>query len=429
MNLVKDPVDRRLRDQPHPGVGVVWPDRIEADSLTVERDSIFARRCQHLRHARPYISDVEGQGADQVHVARRASDPREPVTDQHPATKSEGVRIALLRETYEEAFQQAMARVGKGVVTHVAGDHTLGRSPPERTSLLLKPSSSRGSFVRSTSEIDVSVNWVKQVGVGQIEARYVRRKDDYFALYLSSQTGCRQGCRMCHLTATKQTALRNVTLEEFSEQAEVVLTHYRDAPRAKCVHYNFMARGEALSNPVVVERSGELFDALYHQARAADLAPRFLVSTILPKTFERSLAETFDRYPPEIYYSLYSMNAEFRQRWLPKALPVADALDRLAEWQRHSYKIVKIHYAFIAGENDSEADVHAVCDALIERGLYVHVNIVRYNPPNERCGEEPAEDVLQRNAEIFRQRLPMARVRVIPRVGFDVYASCGMFVS
>lgn len=295
--------------------------------------------------------------------------------------------------------------------------------------LIAEPLAKSSSFVPSTSSMDVSVNWVKNVDVGQIEARYVRRGEDYFALYVSSQTGCRQACRMCHLTATGQTALRNVTLAEYLEQADVVLSHYPQVPTAKCVHYNFMARGEPLENPVVSERSGELLDALWHRARAVDLAPRFLISTILPRTLERPLEEIFDRHQPELYYSLYSMRPEFRRRWLPKALPAEEGLDLLAAWQRHSYKIVKIHYAFIEGENDSEADVHGICDALDARGLYVHVNIVRYNSPSERTGREPSEEVLERNAAIFRQRLPRARVRVIPRVGYDVHASCGMFVS
>ena len=38
----------------------------------------------------------------------------------------------------------------------------------------------------------------------------------------------------------------------------------------------------------------------------------------------------------------------FRRRWLPKALPAEEALDRLASWQRSTYKLFKIHYAFIA---------------------------------------------------------------------------------
>jgi 23S rRNA (adenine2503-C2)-methyltransferase len=60
----------------------------------------------------------------------------------------------------------------------------------------------------------------------------------------------------------------------------------------------------------------------------------------------------------------------------------------------------------------------------------VHVNIVRYNPPDpRRHGVEPPEEVIQRNARIYQSRLPYARVRIIPRVGYDVHASCGMFFA
>ena len=120
------------------------------------------------------------------------------------------------------------------------------------------------------------------------------------------------------------------------------------------------------------------------------------------------------------------MDDAFRRRWLPNAQPAALPLDHLVDWQRQSYKLVKIHFAFIEGENDSEADVHA---ALEQRGLFAHINIVRYNPPSPKHGQESAPDVLERNVALFRSRLGGARVQVVPRVGFDVYASCGMFVE
>jgi len=282
------------------------------------------------------------------------------------------------------------------------------------------------------SNQDASVNWDRPADVGRIEARYVRRCPDYVVVYLSSQTGCDQGCRMCHLTATGQTRLRDVTHEEFLTQAETVLDHYRrEAPPARSVHFNFMARGEPLANSFLLAHADELLGELAQRATALDLRPRYLVSTIFPRELgDRLLEHIFLVYHPEMYYSIYSTNERFRRRWLPKALPVEEALDRLVSWQRNTYKICKIHYAFIAGENDSEADVHAICDAVETRRLMVHVNIVRYNPHDpRRHGVEPSEEIIQRNARIYQSRLPYARVRVIPRVGFDVHASCGMFFA
>src|SRR6188472_633182 len=100
------------------------------------------------------------------------------------------------------------------------------------------------AFSEHKSALDASVNWDRPADVGRVEARYVRRCPDYFVVYLSSQTGCAQGCRMCHLTATGQTRLRDVSPDEIIEQVDTVLDHYRrNAPPARSVHFNFMARG------------------------------------------------------------------------------------------------------------------------------------------------------------------------------------------
>jgi 23S rRNA (adenine2503-C2)-methyltransferase len=285
-------------------------------------------------------------------------------------------------------------------------------------------------FTAHPSAQDASVNWDRPADVGRLEARYVRRCPDYFVVYLSSQTGCAQGCRMCHLTATGQTRLRDATFGEMIEQARTVLGHYRrEAEPARSVHFNFMARGEPLANRALVADADGLLGELSRLAVALGLRPRHLVSTIYPRELgDRPLEDVFVTHHPDIYYSIYSMSERFRRRWLPKALPAGEALDRLASWQRSTHKIVSLHHAYIAGENDAEGDVHAVCDALEERGLMAHVNIVRYNSHDPaRHGVEPPEEVLRRNAAIYRARLPNARVSVIARVGHDVAASCGMF--
>jgi adenine C2-methylase RlmN of 23S rRNA A2503 and tRNA A37 len=285
-------------------------------------------------------------------------------------------------------------------------------------------------FTEHRSGQDASVNWDRPADVGRIEARYVRRCPDYFVVYLSSQTGCAQGCRMCHLTATGQTRLRDATVAEMIEQAQTVLDHYwREALPARNVHFNFMARGEPLANRALLSDADSLLGELSRLAVALGLRPRHLVSTIYPRELaDRLLEDVFVTHHPDIYYSIYSMSGRFRRRWLPKAIPAEAALDRLTSWQRSTHKIVSLHHAYIAGENDAEGDVHAICDALEERELMVHVNIVRYNPHNpSRHGVEPPEPVIERNAAIYRSRLPNARVSVIARVGYDVAASCGMF--
>jgi 23S rRNA (adenine2503-C2)-methyltransferase len=285
-------------------------------------------------------------------------------------------------------------------------------------------------FTAYRSAQDASVNWDRPADVGRLEARYVRRCPDYFVVYLSSQTGCAQGCRMCHLTATGQTRLRDATAGEVIEQARTVLDHYRrEAPPARSVHFNFMARGEPLANRALLSDADGLLGELSRLAVALGLWPRHLVSTIYPRELgDRPLEDIVVTHHPDIYYSIYSMSDRFRRRWLPKALPAEAALDRLTSWQRSTHKIVTLHHAYIAGENDAEGDVHAICDAVQERGLMAHVNIVRYNPHDpSRHGVEPPEGVIERNAAIYRSRLPSARVSVIARVGYDVAASCGMF--
>jgi 23S rRNA (adenine2503-C2)-methyltransferase len=235
---------------------------------------------------------------------------------------------------------------------------------------------------------------------------------------------------MCHLTAPGQTRLRDVSFGEMVEQARTVLDHYRrEAAPARSVHFNFMARGEPLANKALLADADGLLGELSRLAVALRLRPRHLVSTIFPREMgDRPLEDVFVTHHPDVYYSIYSMSERFRRRWLPKALPAEEALDRLTSWQRCTHKIVSLHHAYIAGENDAEGDVHAICDALEERGLTADVNIVRYNPYDPaRHGVEPSEEVIERNAAIYRARLANARVSVIARVGFDVAASCGMF--
>ena len=105
------------------------------------------------------------------------------------------------------------------------------------------------------SNQDSSINYIFET---EQEARYVRRNDDELIVYLSSHNGCNKACRFCHLTQSGQTNFTESSLIEILAQANAVLTEYvggvyNGKPKASVIHYNFMARGEALSSTVVTE--------------------------------------------------------------------------------------------------------------------------------------------------------------------------------
>tara|TARA_B100002019_G_scaffold289718_1_gene305908 strand:- start:98 stop:994 length:897 start_codon:yes stop_codon:yes gene_type:complete len=288
------------------------------------------------------------------------------------------------------------------------------------------------------STIDNSVNFIdNSPHQGFFESRYVRRGDDYFIVYLSVQSGCDLGCRMCHLTATKQTRYEENTIDNLVFEAKLVFEHYSNLVKsgvenpARYMHFNFMARGEVLNSPLFQnkETAYELLSRLRSLAESYQLNARFLLSTIMPKSAENiDLEETFNVIQPYFYYSLYSLDERFRRKWLRHAMDPFEALNRLKHWSTFSEHKPKIHFSFIKGENDDYNTIDTICEYLEKIDFKPDFNIVRYNAYSEKYGEEPEERHIQQIAQLIRNRLGV-NVKVIPRVGSDVKASCGMFIS
>ncbi len=294
------------------------------------------------------------------------------------------------------------------------------------------------------SEIDESVNFYKKgkswgnTGEGFTECRYVRRTDDYFIVYLSSNIGCDKACRFCHLTQTKQTQSNYLVVAEIIEQAIKVFDYYKTQKSAEKVHFNFMARGEPLSSPRFAESWSFLAEELEKLAYKNDLDYQINISTIMPLDYQEELMLQFTG-KVSIYYSLYSTDLDFRRKWLPKAIPVVRALNILDKVQKHTGIEIKLHWAFIDGENDSwklEGEFMGLIDYISSYcSMISGINIIEYNPFSDKQGKGVSKTKLFKLLEeykafdkkVFNEQLPP--IKLIPRVGFDVNASCGMFVN
>lgn len=291
------------------------------------------------------------------------------------------------------------------------------------------------SMIQLKSRHDKSINWFFESGA---EVRFVQRSPDYIVVYLSSHFGCDQACRMCHLTQTRQTNLTPQNPGALVKQASVAIDHYltahRDSglPSADLVHFNFMARGEPMLSPVFQDPRLYSFmaarlDTVAAQANIDNI--QINVSTIMPKDMGRI---PFGPFMPRIYYSLYSTDPKFRKRWVPRAMPVEDAISKLQGWQelhgRRSPEVV-LHWALIKGENDSVEEAERIGQLVKEYGLRARFSVVRYNPFSPDQGVEADEAQIQAYFDTLVPYMTEPGSKIVPRVGFDVKASCGMFLD
>ncbi|MCK9234704.1 MAG: hypothetical protein M0R77_00150 [Gammaproteobacteria bacterium] len=280
-------------------------------------------------------------------------------------------------------------------------------------------------IIQHKSRLDNSVNFIFPTGE---EARYVNREDDKLLIYLSSQTGCKQACRFCHLTQTKQVEDTNVSYTDLIKQFDMVYEHYYKFVEAEIIkpadtiHLNFMARGEPLLNASVVRSNDwvnkEEFSLNHFKER------RLNVSTIIPKDYHPD-SFSVELYPTHFFYSLYSLNTDFRKRWLPNALDPEEAFHLLNEYSVKTAIPITIHHTLIKGENDSVEEALLIQQYMSRFKISPRFNLVRYNPYSSLQGEESSEEAIKAYLEVIKPY--SQRVRIVPRVGRDVFASCGTF--
>ncbi len=229
---------------------------------------------------------------------------------------------------------------------------------------------------------------------------------------VSSQVGCRMGCRFC--ASTLDGLLRNLTPSEMLDQIYAI---ERDTAE-RISHVVVMGTGEPMDNYDNMVR----FVRLLSDEKGANISQRNItVSTcgIVPRI--RELAE--EGLQITLALSLHAPNQQKRLELMPIAnkYDIHEAVDACAYYFDKTKRRITFEYSLVAGVNDSGEDAKELASLI--RGINCHVNLIPVNPIKER-------DYVQSNRvviEAFKNKLEKYKINVTIRreMGRDIDGACG----
>lgn len=267
------------------------------------------------------------------------------------------------------------------------------------------------------SRIDGTVKYLFRFPDGECVESVVMFYKHGTTICISSQVGCRMGCKFCASTIGGK--VRDLTPSEMLGQ---VARAGRDIGE-RIDGIVMMGIGEPLdnySNTVKFLKLVTSSDGLNIGARHISVSTSGLVDKIAELEKE-NLQITLS-------ISLHASNDERRSALMPvnKKWGVDELLSAVKHYFDATGRRVSIEYTLIAGQNDSEADAKELCNLLrkyFTRQDALHVNLIPVNPVRE-SGFSAGD---RRSIEHFQKILTdMGLTATVRRtLGPDINASCG----
>ncbi len=229
---------------------------------------------------------------------------------------------------------------------------------------------------------------------------------------ISSQVGCRMGCRFC--ASTLGGLVRNLSAGEMLDQIYAVT----------------LLTGERVSN-VVVMGIGEPFDNMENllkfirmltDERGQHISQRGItVSTcgLVPNI--KKLAE--EELQITLALSLHGVTDEKRKKMMPIAerYSISELMDACRYYFERTSRRITFEYALAGGVNDTKEDAEGLI--MLARFVHAHVNLIPINPVEERDYAPSAREAVK----AFQAKLLQAGVNVTLRreMGQDIDGACG----
>lgn len=262
------------------------------------------------------------------------------------------------------------------------------------------------------SKIDGTRKYLFEIKGGSIIESVLMRYHHGNSVCISTQSGCRMGCKFC--ASTLNGLERNLTASELLSQIYEIEKNIGE----KVSNIVLMGSGEPLDNFENVVR----FIRMISDENGANISQRNItLSTcgIVPKIKE--LADM--KFQITLAISLHASDNETRKGLMPIAYKysIDEVLDACREYFEKTGRRITFEYSLVAGENDTvdEADRLA---ALIQ-GINCHVNLIPVNPIKERNYVQSDKKAVEQ----FKSRLEKYKRNVTIRreMGRDINGACG----
>ena len=250
-------------------------------------------------------------------------------------------------------------------------------------------------------------------GAGNAVESVMIPEADRKTLCVSSQAGCKMGCRFC--MTGRQGFHGNLSAAEILSQF-LAVDESDDLTNAV-----FMGMGEPLDNWDEVHRAIEVLTADWGFAWSPK---RITLSTIgvLP-----NLKRFLDECRCHLAVSLHNPFPQERLSLMPveKGYRIYDVLDLIRQYDFTGQRRVSFEYTMFGGFNDSFR--HADELARLLRGLECRVNLIRFHQIPDFPYRTSPDSVM----EAFRDRLGRRGVTATIRAsrGEDILAACGMLAG
>lgn len=242
------------------------------------------------------------------------------------------------------------------------------------------------------------------------ETVYIPEEDGRATLCISSQVGCRMGCRFC---ATGQMGFHgHLTPADVINQ--VLSVPHSDA----LTNVVFMGMGEPLDNYKVVASVLEIMTSDYGLAWSPK---RITVSTVGPRV---GLTRFLDEQRANLAVSLHSPFPEERAEIMPVEglFPIEEVIDTLGKYDFSGQRRLSFEYIVFGGLNDDLRHAKALVELI--RPLRSRVNLIPYHPIEGLPYHASDRAVIERFAEYLNAHGVIATIR--RSRGQDIDAACGM---